>query len=688
MQFRIRAGRLAPDDFVAVSMRVLASASHPGRIFLKPVYLAASFILLLSLFPPVTLHAQTTSSAALIENRSPEELQSTAAAYEKFLREPPAGTQRSKLVEVETHLGAVYFLLHRYRDSLDALERIPHGSSASHESDPANANPAIAANLRAEIDLVSGLDYLELNQLPQSISSLRHALQLQPNNATARLALGDAYARSDQLRSAVDEYQQQLQRTPLLPDAWYKLGLAHSFIAVQPFPDSVKKSQSTVLSQFEAERLLDQGHYLDSAHMLFKLVRDAPDHPGLHADLGRALLHMGYAKAAEEQLRKELAIDPANPTAHVDLAQTAALRGDWQQVSEQLTRVSAAQPRELTRLLEMRPADLVVQAWTQGAMRPPDSFAGTSVGGLWRAWMDESQLVQIKTDASVSCAEIPPAALAPGMWLSESCEQKLLDRLGSAKAVSPGQKIKLAETQFRLAQYDLSLRTASALLASDPTNEWAAYWFRNSHRALAEQCFLKVADLDPDSARAHQMLAQDYAAWLQFARAKKEYQAAIALAPSQADLHLGLGTVDWQSKDWPEAEKELKLALELAPESALARYELGDTYIQQGHWQEAFTELTKIPSNSSVSYESTLDLAKAQDELGHGSDAIHTLLTIVSRDHDGQAYFLLASLYRKSGDAARAQDALQTFKRLRAASLQSGQEEIGALEDEQAVNAK
>jgi tetratricopeptide (TPR) repeat protein len=683
MQFHSRAGTLTRDGSLVVPMSLPASAFYPGAIPFRSACLLA--VLLLLLFSrPLLVHAQLGSSI-LLENRSPEQLQATTTEYEKFLHEPPAGTSPSKLIEVQAHLGTLYFLLHRYRDSLTILEQIPLASQQANSSTSKAATPAA---LRAQIDLVSGLDYLELNELPKAISSIRRTLKLQPNSATARLALGDAYARSHRLQSAIDEYQQQIQRTPSLPDAWYKLGLAHSFIAVEPFPNSVKKSQSIVLSQFEAERLLDQGHYLDGAHILFKLVRDAPDQPGLHADLGHVLLHMGYPRAAEDQLRKELAMDAANPAARLDLAQTAALRGDWEQVGGQLTAASAAQPRELTRLLEMRPADLVVQAWTQGTMQLPDAFGSSPVGRLWRAWMDESQLVEIKPGTSATCSDIPTAALAPGMWLTESCYQKLLAKFTSAKPNSQADKIKLAEAQFRLAQYDLSLETATVLLASDPTNEWGMYWFRNSHRGLAEQCFLKVADLDPNSARAHQMLAQDYAAWLQFARAKKEYQAAIALAPSQADLHLGLGTVDWQSKDWPEAEKELKLALELVPESALARYELGDAYMQQSHWQQALSALSKMPSDSSVSYEATLDLAKAQSELGHTAEAISTLLPVLPHDHDGQAYFLLASLYRQSGDSARAQEALETFKHLRAASLQTGQDQIGALEQEQAGNTK
>lgn len=683
MQFRNRARRLTRDDFVAASMSLPTSAFYLRRIPFKSIcFGTVVFLLVLSNLLPTC--AQTGSSP-LLENRSPEQLQATAASYEKFLKEAPAGTSPPKLVEVQTHLGTIYFLLHRYRDSLAILEQI---SLPSQQSDSSSAKPATPAALRAQIDLVSGVDYLELNQLSKAIASLRRAVQLQPESATARLALGDAYARSNQFQSAINEYQQQIQWTPVLPDAWYKLGLAHSFIASASFPESVKKSAGTALRQLEAERLLEQGHYLDSAHILFKLVRDAPDRPGLRADLGHALLHMGYAKAAEGQLRKELEIDPENPGAHLDLAETAALRGDWEQVSAQLTAVSIAQPRELTRLLEIRPADLVVQAWTQGTMRLPESFASTSVGDLWRAWMDESQLVEIKQNASATCSEIPAIALAPGLWLTESCYQRLIAQFTAAKSISPTEKIKFAEAQFRLTHYDLSLQIATALLASDPGNEWAMYWFRNSHRGLAEQCFLKVADLDSNSARAHQMLAQDYAAWLQFARAKKEFQAAIALAPSQPDLHLGLGTVDWQSKDWPEAEKELTFALELAPESALTRYELGDTYIQQARWQLAVTELSKIPTHSSVSYEATLDLAKAQSELGQTAEAIRILLPVLARDHDGRAYYLLASLYRKSGDSARSQEALETFKHLRAASLQTGQDEIGALEQEQAGNTK
>ena len=614
--------------------------------------------------------AQSVETTTFLSNKSPEQLQKDAATYEQFLREPPPGTARFSIVEAQARLGTIYFLLHRYGDSLGVLGRLQLTDSSS-PADGAQRNPRKGETaLRAQVWSVRGLDYLELNQLPKAVVALERATQLAPKNATSRLALGDALARSNRLEDAIHEYEAQTRLTPTLPDAWYKLALAHSLIVTTASTGPQGEAQGTVLRQLEAEQLLNEGRYLDSAHALFKLVRDAPEAPGIHGDLGRALLEVGYPKAAEAQLRKELAIDPSNPSAQLDLTQTAALRGDWNEVGAQLIAVSAQQPHELTRLLEKRPAGLVEQAWTQGNMHVPDEFAGTSAGGLWRAWMDQSQLIDVKGGANSTqeaCPQISPAALAPGMWLSEACYRQLDKRFTTGKNLSNEEKIKRAETQFRLGQYTDALETADSILARDRESEWGTYWYRNAHRGLAEDCFLKVADLDANSVRVHQMLAQAYSTWMEFAKAKKEYQAAIALAPAQPDLHMGLGNVYWRTNDWPAAEKELKTALDLAPESALARYELGDTYVQQGQWQQAYDELKSIPSDAPMIYSSTLDLAKTEDKLGMTPEAIASLQSVVTRDPDGQAHFFVdgaLSQIRRQGQSSRSSPDFQTTSRV------------------------
>ncbi len=118
-------------------------------------------------------------------------------------------------VHVRTRLATAYYLLHRYSESLQAVA--PLTSKSSPQSP-----------LPAQAWLVQGLDQLELGQLPEAIASLRETLALNPDSGTARLALGDALVRSGRLEDATREYEEQTRRTPSLPDAWYKLGLAHA----------------------------------------------------------------------------------------------------------------------------------------------------------------------------------------------------------------------------------------------------------------------------------------------------------------------------------------------------------------------------------------------------------------------------------------------------------------------------
>jgi tetratricopeptide (TPR) repeat protein len=655
-----------------------------GEVRLRSTRVASTLTLFLAAIATQSpVLAQTSDAHSSFENQSPEQLQKTAEAYEKFLKAPPPG-KASSVQEIEARLGTVYFLEHRYRDSLNVLAKIPRATLLPQHENSSGPNAGTHFPLSAQVWLVTGLDKLEINDAAQAVPSLRHALEIQPKNATARLALGDAYARTDRMEEAAREYEVQTQQTPSQPEAWYKLGLAHSFLASAPV---TQKQKGTVLLQFEAEHLLDQGRHLDAARELLRLVASAPQQPGLHADLGRALLEVGYRKAAEDQLHKELALDPVNPVAHIELAQIASLRGDWDAVRDEVLEVSQTEPRALTLILEKFPAGLVREEWVQGKMQMPDSFATSSVGGLWRTWMDESQLIKVNATASAASTAKCPAdnseLLTPGLWLSEVCYNQLAEQLSNRTNLSAREKISLTEAQYRLGHFMQALTEASSILLIDPTDEWATYWLLNAHRSLANECFVKVADLDPDSVRAHQMLAQDYAAWMEFAKSKTEYKSAISIAPQQPDLHLGLGTVCWRTRDWEQAENELKIAVQLAPESAVAHYELGDTYLQQGAWQQAFDQLKSIPPDSTVIYKSTIDIAKAETELGQTDQAIQSLLSVASRDEDGQAHFLLAALYRKSGDPNRAQQALETFKQLHAASLQTnGEDEAGALEEQ------
>lgn len=623
--------------------------------------------------------AQTDSKK---QDQSPEQLAATAGTYEAFLRNG-SGTAESRR-EVQVHLGAVYFLLHRYRQSLDTLTPL------LHENSPSGVKAMTPDPLEAQCWLVSGLDYLELNRLPDATRTLRTAVSMQPDSANARLALGDALARSDRMEDAIREFERQTRMTPSLPDAWYKLGVAHSQISVELSRQQVKPADQDLLLQLAAEELLAKGDNLAAARILFRLARASPVRPEVHAQLGTALLMLGYVKAAQAHFHEELINNVESPIAQLGLAQTAALNDDWSTVSETLDHLRESQPREFVRLLEFPPAGLITQAWARGQMDPPESFVGSAAGALWKSWMSDSNVISgipaPEQGASVrKCEAARTKSVPQGNWLTEDCYSTEVAELKSRTSLPPAARARLAEGEFRLGEYQAALHSAALIHAADTKNGWAVYWLSKAHDALAEECFLKVGALNPDSARVHQMLAEHYTKLSDYPKAKGEFQSAIRLAPDAPDLHLGLGTVLSRSGEWDQAEAELRTTLQMTPNSAFAHYELGHVYIQRNLWQQAIEQLQQVPDDSTVVLSARLDLARAESEAGKPSEAIKDLLSVAALDHDGELYFRLSALYRKTGDDGRAREALATFKQRRAASLQTDMEEVGALEREQEV---
>ncbi len=641
-------------------------------------------VFLLLAFPLV---AQVVEPSGSSESQNSEQLLRTAESYEKFLHEAGANTSESA-IEVQEQLGAVYYLLHRYNDSLAVLKRVLRASSGNLPADATNHfDSSKGRSLQAQSWLVTGLDYLELNQLADATRSLRHAISMQPNSANARLALGDALARSGRMQDAAREYENQTRLTPSLADAWYKLGLAHGEISVETSRHQVNAAQRSIIEQLNAEELLAKGDSLGAARTLFRLQHESPSEPEVHALLGSALLALGYPKAAQSHFQQELIQNPESPLAHLGLVQTSALENNWSTVANELEHLSVSNRRELLRQLEFPPAGLVIQAWSKGQMNPPPSFADSPAGAIWKTWLSDSNVV-----ASVSADEKSSSApgcmaqkseSAPGIWLTERCYSALAQRLKLKAKLTTNEQIKLTEAEFRLGNYDGALHSAKVLYTAEPHNAWAQYWLSKSHDALAEECFLKVAALNPDSARVHQMLAEHYRKLSDYPKAKSEFQQAIGLSPQSPDLHLGLGSVLSRSGDFAQAEKELKTTLELSPASAFAHYELGHLYVQENQWEKAIEHLRQVPADSTDLLSARLDLAKAESALGQNSEAISGLLSIESLDKDGEVYYRLASLYRTAGDTSRAHEALITFKQRRAASLQTDTDELGALEKEQ-----
>src|SRR5207249_8257864 len=173
----------------------------------------------------------------------------------------------------------------------------------------------------------------------------------------------------------------------------------------------------------------------------------------MHADLGPALLGMGYTKSAEAEFRRELALDPQCPLARFGLGELTLLRGNWQEATVALEELTRAQPRELKRFLESPSPGTIRQAWKEGKIHMPEGFASSPTGTVWKAWLDGSETIavavaRISQESIPACTRVEATVVTtPGLWLTESCYERLTKRLSAKKLISLPEMTKLAEAQ-------------------------------------------------------------------------------------------------------------------------------------------------------------------------------------------------------------------------------------------------
>ena len=599
--------------------------------------------------------------------------------YRIVLTMQMASANLNASTEVRVRMATDLFMAHRYQDSLRSVNPVL-------DLKPGTTREGILS----QAWVVAGLDDLQLNRLDSAIFKLRHALVLNPASGTARLALGDALARSGHLRQAVQEYHDQTQHTPKVVEAWYKMGVAEAQLAKETSNAFARShTKDPVAEMLDAEQFLNREDGLGAAQILLRMIgagktsngglvarHENPQSttlPGVHADLGQAFMEEEYVRAAGAEFRKEITIDPESAPAWFGMAETESLDSNWDAALSRVRHLMLYHPHELERRLELQPPSVLRAARHRGGLRVPANLGQTEEGRLWQSWLRGNGIsgARIESTHPDSCPILSAhQASTPGLWLTEGCYARLIRQLQGRMSQHPtvSEKIKLIEADFRLSRFDDAQAGAELLLKSDPQCGWATYWLAQSAEALSFQSLLRASSLNPNSSRVHEMLARHDADHYLWKQAIAEYQTALRLAPNLTDLYFGLGTAYWQEGDWAQAQLTLLKTLEISPASTVAAYELGDTFVNERQWANAVPYLRKSIGDHGVERKARLDLAKAESELGQDRQAVAALVPVKQDDADGEIHFRLAALYRKMGELDKAHNALDESERLRQAS--------------------
>ena len=226
----------------------------------------------------------------------------------------------------------------------------------------------------------------------------------------------------------------------------------------------------------------------------------------------------------------------------------------------------------------------------------------------------------------------------------------------------------LGIAQIETGQLSEAVANFNAALAQRPGDPDLLYYLGHASGLLSKSAIDTLIAAHPDSARAHQALAENYFVLRQMPQAEREYREALSLRPELPGLHLELGKVYANSAQWPKAEAEFRAETKLRPGNAESAYRLGAALLQQGKATEALEELKRANDRKPDMPETLYSLGKAASLSGDAQTAEKAWTRVIELEKEtslaAQAHFGLAGIYRKQGRAQQAQHEMQEFQRL------------------------
>jgi Tfp pilus assembly protein PilF len=252
-------------------------------------------------------------------------------------------------------------------------------------------------------------------------------------------------------------------------------------------------------------------------------VRDGPENPVAHNNLGEALRTRGLLPEARDQFEQALRLDPSYPDAGNNLGVTLAAQG--------------------------RPDEAIARLARTAALKPDDAETQLNWGNV----------LQEQGDLAAAALHYDAALrLEPERADSHFDLGKMLLREGRL----PEAAVQLAEA-VRLRPEDAEARNNLGIALAE-----------TGRPGEAEAQFVAALRLTPESLKAHSNLGSLLLAENRVPEAVAQYEQALALAPRLPEAHYNLGVAWLRTGKRPAARDQFEAALRLRPDYAEARAQL------------------------------------------------------------------------------------------------------------------
>jgi tetratricopeptide (TPR) repeat protein len=213
----------------------------------------------------------------------------------------------------------------------------------------------------------------------------------------------------------------------------------------------------------------------------------------------------------------------------------------------------------------------------------------------------------------------------------------------------------LGTAYFETRQFQLAAEQLEFVRSHPEFAENALYFLEESYRksgngARAEQAFLDLTKLKPDSALVHKLLGTAYDTQGRFPEALAEFQKASLSDPGLPEVRFDAGLLCLKLHDEAAARKWFEAELKLNPCYAAAHYYLGDIDRNASRWAPAAESFRRAIRCAPEYPEAHLALGIALQAQGLDTEALPVLRRAVElAPGTSEAHFHLARALAKAG---------------------------------------
>jgi predicted Zn-dependent protease len=537
-------------------------------------------------------------------------------------------------------------------------------------------------------NLFLGLDYVKLKRFKEAIPYLKRAALSNPGDAQPQLALGQAYAGTGNTHLAIGSYLRASKIDPGKADTWYHVGVSYlEQVESNARILFTRHKESAYLQALIGETLFEQRAFIQADETYKKLLAMPAFPVGTHASYGFVLLSQHDSVAAEREFNAELAANPGSLMAKLGLARLHLEQGATEHSAKEIEEVFKTDAGFLKSNAAQFSAGLSQQN-RAGLKRLFEErrAAGESqeeIAILFSADTAENPGLRPSSTESESVAEPTqlPIAKATELYTKgrySDCAALLTSRFSLLKAKDVQL---LASCAYATGDYQNAFAAATKLVANVTTEAEGLYWETKSAQKLATEALAQASRLDSASPKLHILLGDIYRQRKDFFAAEQEYRKAMALQPQDTGALFGLALALLGDNQIDEAFRMAQAAIGSNPEDPELNTLMGEILCAKHDYSGAEPYLKRSVSTKPelVSHVHAL-LGKVYAETNRPQQAITELKLALGGDRDGRLHYQIGRLYLKVGDRASAAQAFEVSERMKyeelhraAVALQQGE---------------